>query len=124
MTSAAKHHWPAILVLAVLAAAIVGRFAFEIGSGGRAIANFVLTWIPVAMAFGLYAYNKIETFRLGVNRVRFFLTNPTSTWGLTGDLLVHDAEAAWDSALAAVARFEGESARVLASETRRKVWTI
>lgn len=44
-----------------------------------------LLWgmVPISVALWQYTYNRIERHRLWVNRVKFWLTNPESTWGLT-----------------------------------------
>src|SRR5438874_1644161 len=48
----------------------------------------ILLWgaVPVSVALWDFAYHRIERYRLFINRVRLWITNPESTWGLTAEL--------------------------------------
>ena len=91
-------HWPALLALLILL--YLGGLAWLLPtqSGVRKTAVLLWTIVPVALTIAQYMYARVERFRLAINRCRFWLSNPESTWGLTAEYEVGDSFLAWKNA--------------------------
>jgi hypothetical protein len=95
-------HWPALLVLAVVVCLGGLAWLLPADSDVRKAATVLWTGVPIALIIAQYMYAKVERFRLTINRCRFWLSNPESTWGLTAEYEVTDAFLAWKHAAEAL----------------------
>src|SRR5206468_3320883 len=97
MKPALRLHWPALLAAVLIV--VIGAAAIFLPAGSLRTAAIVL-WsvVPVSLVIAQYAFARYERFRLLVNRLRFSLANPESTWGLVAEFELADSALAWKAA--------------------------
>jgi hypothetical protein len=91
-------------------------------SGVRKAAVLLWTLVPVALAICQYLYARVERFRLALNRGRFWVSNPESTWGLTTEYQVDDAFLAWKDAAEALEGMLRRGDKALTRADGNGVW--
>lgn len=76
-----------LLILLAVLFALIGTLVLLVPSTSALHDVALVLWgaVPVAVALWDFAYHRIETHRLRVNRLRFWLTNPESAWGMTAE---------------------------------------
>lgn len=120
----ASSYLPVLVLLGIFVA--VGVVVLVVPNDSHVGRVTTVLWgvIPTSVAIWQYAYSRIETHRLRVNRVRFWLTNPESTWGLSCEF---DVENGMDALRVAEGRVQARPAgtrqRVSASPGN-SVWQL
>jgi hypothetical protein len=80
--------------------------------------------VPTVVALFQYFYNRVERWRLWVNRLRLRTSNAESHWGVRAEFAVHDSRAAREQVESILkgGKRSGAEARLLAGEGRARVW--
>lgn len=105
---------------------ILGALALLVPTSSplRQVALVLWGVIPASVALWQYAYRRIEAHRLLVNRVRFWLSNPESQWGLTAEFEIADSKLAMEQATAALEQLPAATSNALSRTPERSVWQI
>ena len=113
----------ALLVLIFLG---LGALALFVPTSSALHRVALVLWgaIPTAVALWEYAMRRIESHRLLVNRVRFWISNLESQWGLSAEFDVADQKVAMEAATAALQGMLGQADQVLSQSTELSVWQI
>jgi hypothetical protein len=116
-----------LLPLAFLVAlvAVLGLAAARLkpGSDARTAANVLWGVIPTAAALWQYSFSRFERHRLWVNRMKYRLSNPESSWGLTAEFDVAIATA-FTLAEATVDSLLTDQDHVLSRARGATVWQV
>jgi len=104
----------------------IGVLAILVPSSSEAHRAALLLWgaIPTTVALWEYAYRRIEAHRLLVNRVRFWISNPESRWGLSAEFDVADPKLAMEHAVAGIQSLLGPGDQTLSRSPELSVWQI
>jgi len=124
-TSPGPRGYGPLIVLVVLFLG-VGALALLVPSGSAVHRVALVLWgaIPIAAALWEYAYRRIEAHRLLVNRVRFWISNPESRWGMVAEFDVADPKLAMDQAVGGLESLLGPGDQALSRSPRLSVWQI
>lgn len=116
-----RQHWPALLALGVFGLVGLGALALPGGTALRATAIALWGVVPLSVAIATYAYARFDRYRLFVNRLRFRVLNPESTWGLTAEFQVADP-AVWEQVEGALDAELQPGERKMARTDGNAVW--
>lgn len=124
MASPLRLHWPAVLVSALILAIFGAALFLSEDSRFSDVFQLLAGVVPTLVALFQYVYNRVERWRLWVDRLRLRAGNAESQWAVRVEFAVQDARAARDqveSLLNGGGR-SGAEARLLAGEGRARVW--
>lgn len=126
MSTPARHRGYGPLLGLLVIFLTVGLVALLVPSSNEFRRVALVLWgaIPTATALWEYAYRRIEAHRLLVNRVRFWLLNPESQWGLTAEFDVADPKLAMERAVAGLKSVLTPADQTLSRSPERSVWQI
>src|SRR5919197_5594145 len=88
-------HWPVLCVAAAFVLLALLAIFLPANSSIRKAARLAWTVVPIAIAITQYMYARVERFRFALNRLRFRIVNPESTWGISAEFEVEDCADSW-----------------------------
>lgn len=121
--STISQHWPALLVVGLIALAGLGVWVLQPGSLVRSTANFVLVALPVSISVAQYLYLRVDRWNLWINSIALRISNPDVRLQVTATFAGLDAQRVFKEVSAEIENRASEPTKALGRTHDGQIWT-